>query len=446
MRHQLLITLLFCLLMPVTVFSQILSPVEWDIKLEKKNNTEGVVVFEATIEKGWHLYSTKSQEGGPIPTSVKWVELKNIELIGELTSDKTAHKEKDLNFDMIVEWWTDNVVLRQNFEFTNPDDYDISGEIKFMACNDQTCLSPQNKDFRFVNNAAPVLKEEIESDSLVTAFPVIDNASDNNGQINKYDFWKPVEFNGSQEVVSQKSFWYIFIGGFVGGLLALLTPCVWPMIPLTVSFFLKKHGDKRKSVRDAIIYGLSIVIIYLIVGIAITLAFGPNKLNELSTNAVFNIIFFLLLVIFAMSFFGAFEITLPSKWTNKMDATAERTTGLVSIFFMAFTLILVSFSCTGPIIGCRNGRFCISTGNSVHFVCHFSFLAEGTAKIRRMDEFCKSCIGIYRACVVFKIPFCCRIAVPIVAQNPPSRKGEIPGSCSPGGGHILLCRKRRMPK
>lgn len=252
---------------------------------------------------------------------------------------------------MIVEWWTDNVVLRQNFEFTNPDDYDISGEIKFMACNDQTCLSPQNKDFRFVNNAAPVLKEEIESDSLVTAFPVIDNASDNNGQINKYDFWKPVEFNGSQEVVSQKSFWYIFIGGFVGGLLALLTPCVWPMIPLTVSFFLKKHGDKRKSVRDAIIYGLSIVIIYLIVGIAITLAFGPNKLNELSTNAVFNIIFFLLLVIFAMSFFGAFEITLPSKWTNKMDATAERTTGLVSIFFMAFTLILVSFSCTGPIIG-----------------------------------------------------------------------------------------------
>ena len=119
MRHQLLITLLFCLLMPVTVFSQILSPVEWDIKLEKKNNTEGVVVFEATIEKGWHLYSTKSQEGGPIPTSVKWVELKNIELIGELTSDKTAHKEKDLNFDMIVEWWTDNVVLRQNFEFTN---------------------------------------------------------------------------------------------------------------------------------------------------------------------------------------------------------------------------------------------------------------------------------------------------------------------------------------
>ena len=252
---------------------------------------------------------------------------------------------------MIVEWWTDNVVLRQNFKFTNPDDYDISGEIKFMACNDQTCLSPQNKDFRFVNNAAPILKEEIESDSLVSAFPVIDNASENNGQINKYDFWKPVEFNGSQEVVSQKSFWYIFIGGFIGGLLALLTPCVWPMIPLTVSFFLKKHGDKRKSVRDAIIYGFSIVIIYLIVGIAITLAFGPNKLNELSTNAVFNIIFFLLLVIFAMSFFGAFEITLPSKWTNKMDATAERTTGLVSIFFMAFTLILVSFSCTGPIIG-----------------------------------------------------------------------------------------------
>ena len=351
MRHQLLITLLFCLLMPVTVFSQILSPVEWDIKLEKKNNTEGVVIFEATIEKGWHLYSTKSQEGGPIPTSVKWVELKNVELIGELTSDKTAHKEKDLNFDMIVEWWTDNVVLRQNFKFTNPDDYDISGEIKFMACNDQTCLSPQNKDFRFVNNAAPILKEEIESDSLVSAFPVIDNASENNGQINKYDFWKPVEFNGSQEVVSQKSFWYIFIGGFIGGLLALLTPCVWPMIPLTVSFFLKKHSDKRKSVRDAIIYGLSIVIIYLIVGIAITLAFGPNKLNELSTNAVFNIIFFLLLVMFAMSFFGAFEITLPSKWTNKMDATAERTTGLVSIFFMAFTLILVSFSCTGPIIG-----------------------------------------------------------------------------------------------
>lgn len=337
--------------MPIIAYAQMVSPVKWDIKIEKESDKDGIIIFKASIEPGWHLYSIKLPDGGPVPTSVKWEELKNIELSGSLIAEKPAHKEKDANFDMVLEWWTDDVVLKQNVKFTDPNDYAVSGYVRYMACNDQTCLSPQNEDFNFKNTAtvsATAENTKIVSDATADTLAEIANKP---STVSKSDYWKPVEFDENQELVSQKSFWYIFIGGFLGGLLALFTPCVWPMIPLTVSFFLKKHGNKRKAIRDALIYGLSIVIIYLAVGIIITLAFGPNKLNELSTNAVFNIIFFLLLIVFAISFFGAFEITLPSKWTNKMDSTAERTTGLVSIFFMAFTLILVSFSCTGPIIG-----------------------------------------------------------------------------------------------
>ena len=337
--------------MPIIAYAQMVSPIKWDIKIEKESDKDGIIIFKASIEPGWHLYSTKLPDGGPVPTSVKWEELKNIELSGSLIAEKPAHKEKDANFDMVLEWWTDDVVLKQNVKFTDPNDYAVSGYVRYMACNDQTCLSPQNEDFNFKNTAtvsATAENTKIVSDATADTLAEIANKP---STVSKSDYWKPVEFDENQELVSQKSFWYIFIGGFLGGLLALLTPCVWPMIPLTVSFFLKKHGNKRKAIRDALIYGLSIVVIYLAVGIIITLAFGPNKLNELSTNAVFNIIFFLLLIVFAISFFGAFEITLPSKWTNKMDSTAERTTGLVSIFFMAFTLILVSFSCTGPIIG-----------------------------------------------------------------------------------------------
>lgn len=337
--------------MPIIAYAQMVSPVKWDIKIEKESDKDGIIIFKASIEPGWHLYSTKLPDGGPVPTSVKWEELKNIELSGSLIAGKPAHKEKDANFDMVLEWWADDVVLKQNVKFTDPNDYAVSGYVRYMACNDQTCLSPQNEDFNFKNTAtvsATAENTKIVSDATADTLAEIANKP---STVSKSDYWKPVEFDENQELVSQKSFWYIFIGGFLGGLLALLTPCVWPMIPLTVSFFLKKHGNKRKAIRDALIYGLSIVVIYLAVGIIITLAFGPSKLNELSTNAVFNIIFFLLLIVFAMSFFGAFEISLPSKWTNKMDSTAERTTGLVSIFFMAFTLILVSFSCTGPIIG-----------------------------------------------------------------------------------------------
>lgn len=352
-----ILIVIFCLFIPFAVSSQMISPIKWDIRLEKATKTEGAVVFKADIEKGWHLYSTDMPDGGPIPTSVKWTELKNVELVGDLVSNTATHKENDVNYGMELEWWTGHAELRQNVKFTANDDYKISGSVKFMACNDKTCLSPKNEDFNFVKSVAPVADGAEAEENMIDA-PVVTDSMLLTGKISaetnvaeETDFWKPVKFDENNSSVSQRSFWYIFIGGFLGGLLALFTPCVWPMIPLTVSFFLKKHGNKRNAIRDAFIYGLSIVVIYLLVGIVITLAFGPGKLNELATNAVFNIIFFLLLVVFAISFFGAFEITLPSKWTNKMDSTAERTTGLVSIFFMAFTLILVSFSCTGPIIG-----------------------------------------------------------------------------------------------
>ena len=354
MKQKLIVVLALLCLLPIAAFSQMASPVKWNIKIEKGNDNTGIVVFSATIDKGWHLYSTDLPEGGPIPTSVKWEDLKNVELVSDLVADKAPYEEMDMNFNMKLRWWTDNIVLRQKVKFINGNDYTITGYVRFMVCNDQTCLSPQNEEF---NLSSKQLAESsggqnpMGNQTVSAGQMQIQNELENMETATKPDLWKPVKFEGSQESVSQRSFWYIFIGGFLGGLLALLTPCVWPMIPLTVSFFLKKHGNRRNAIRDAIIYGLSIVVIYLLVGIIITLAFGPNKLNELSTNAVFNIIFFLLLVVFAMSFFGAFEITLPSKWTNNMDSTAERTTGLVSIFFMAFTLILVSFSCTGPIIG-----------------------------------------------------------------------------------------------
>lgn len=363
------------------ITAQMVSPVKWKIRLDKTSEKEGVVVFDATIDKGWHLYSTTMPEGGPTPTTFTWEELENVELVGDITPDRAPHEELDMMFELTLGWWSDAVSLKQKVKFTDPKNYKISGYLNYMACNDQTCQAPQTENFEFKEGkidaatANTVVDKTTQGQSgpenqvavgenqpqnqadtvapitaAVTTVAQQDVTTGQNMANNSY--WTPIEFDSvSEDTSSENSLWYIFIGGFVGGLLALLTPCVWPMIPLTVSFFLKKHGSRKRSIIDAIIYGCSIIVIYLVLGLIITLIFGPSKLNDLATNAVFNIIFFLLLVVFAISFFGAFDITLPSKWTNSMDAKASRTSGLLSIFFMAFTLTLVSFSCTGPIIG-----------------------------------------------------------------------------------------------
>ena len=280
-------------------------------------------------------------------------------LVGKLTPRGTDKDMMDPIFGMQVRFFENTATFVQKIKLTGGGSYDISGYLEYGACNDENCLPPTAVDFSFKGQAAaaPVAPAAKESKPEVaasdtTSIPLIPLTP---AMSPKTDYWKPVisELNQFGEQINSESHsWlYIFFAGFVGGLLALFTPCVWPIIPMTVSFFLKRTKDKKKGVRDAWTYGASIVVIYLTLGLAITLIFGANALNALSTNAIFNIFFFLMLVVFAASFFGAFEITLPSKWTNAVDSKAEQTTGLLSIFLMAFTLSLVSFSCTGPIIG-----------------------------------------------------------------------------------------------
>lgn len=338
-----LLTALLLLTSFVNADAQIVDPIRWTTSIEMKSDTEGTIVFNVAIDKGWHLYALQLPDGGPMPTAVTLTKADGI-IPGELTLSRKPMSKFDTQFGMDLAWWDSDVELRLPFTVDSPDGYEIAGVISYQGCNDQTCLAPSKETFDFVdgNPVAP------DAGTVANDAPTVEPDKLLNDLAAKW--WQPVVMPQSAPV-GESSWWYIFLWGFIGGLLALLTPCVWPMIPLTVSFFLKKNGSKAKSVRDAMIYGASIVVIYLVLGLAITMAFGASKLNDLATNAVFNIAFFLLLVVFAISFFGAFDIKLPSRWSNSMDGRAERTTGLISIFFMAFTLALVSFSCTGPIIG-----------------------------------------------------------------------------------------------
>lgn len=336
--------------------AQILTPVKWttDITVDKSTKT-GAVTFSAVIDEGWHMYSMDLPDGGPVSLNINWEKTDGIELTGDPIADKEPHVEYDAIFSMKLGWWSDDVKITQNFKLVNNGDYDISGHVLYMVCNNQTCQSPTKEPFKFSNHSDKANVAVATSPSNGENGNVESKQNKIGATYSPDELWEPVEI-GSDSLNeggnASYSLWYIFFGGFAGGLLALLTPCVWPMIPLTVSFFLKKSGSRGKSMRDAFIYGVSIIVIYLMLGLLITIISSKaNSLNELSTNAVFNIIFFLLLVVFAISFFGAFDIKLPDSWANKMDRNAENTSGLLSIFFMAFTLTLVSFSCTGPIIG-----------------------------------------------------------------------------------------------
>lgn len=335
-------------LIATNLTAQILTPIKWDTEFTVGEDNTAKAVFKATIDDGWHLYALDLPEDGPVPTSIVWEELNGIEPIGNITPNRPAHREVDMLFHLELGWWTNSVTLTQQFKITGKDKIGAKGYINFMACNDQSCLPPNKEEFSF--QAGLSNKSDTEKKDTVAAIATFDTVTPDfyiNGNT-----WYPVDINNDSEASSaHSSLWYIFFGGFIGGLLALLTPCVWPMIPLTVSFFLKRANSRGKSIVQASGYGLSIIVIYLLLGLIITFAFGASKLNDLSTNAVFNFIFFALLVIFAISFFGAFEITLPASWSSKMNNTASEATGWISIFFMAFTLTLVSFSCTGPIIG-----------------------------------------------------------------------------------------------
>ena len=361
------------LLFAVVVQAQIQEPVKFKSELKTLQAGEAEVVFTGTIDKGWHVYSTDLGDGGPISATFNVESISGAELVGKLKPVGKEVAAFDKLFEMKVRYFENTAQFVQKLKLTGGE-YKVEGFLEYGACNDENCLPPTQVPFKFsgkaegtavngpaADKAADAGNVELEksSDTAQTAaMAVIGGAESDTGNVagdGTTDLWKPVidELQALGETVSQEdmSWIYIFITGFVGGLLALFTPCVWPIIPMTVSFFLKRSKDKKKGIRDAWTYGASIVVIYVGLGLLVTGMFGANALNSLSTNAVFNIFFFLMLVVFAASFFGAFEITLPSKWSNAVDSKAEKTGGLLSIFLMAFTLSLVSFSCTGPIIG-----------------------------------------------------------------------------------------------
>ena len=362
------------------VQAQILTPVTWKIHLDDTGASEKSIVFTATADKGWHLYDMNLPEGGPISTSFTFETLTGAELIGTPTASVAPTTVYDEQFAMNLRWYPGTVSFTQKFKVTDAAKFKMEGQIEFMACNDETCLPPDQIDFSYtkrdirMDGAATGTTEEIvepepstEEPTEAPATSVTDTPAVGDQPKSQAShapavltdapaLWTPVidqlkAFGDATVAAADTSWLFIFFAGFLGGFIALLTPCVWPMIPMTVSFFLKRTKDRKKAIRDAVTYGLSIIVIYLVMGLLITGLFGASALNNLSTNAIFNIIFFLLLVVFAVSFFGAFELVLPAAWTNKMDAKADSTTGFLSIFFMSFTLVLVSFSCTGPIIG-----------------------------------------------------------------------------------------------
>lgn len=327
--------------------------VEWKSEIVKTGDNTAELRFVGKIKDKWHIYGLNIPDGGPTATAVKFETLKNVKPLGSLYSIPKEEVYRDKAFDMDLSVLHGNITLVQKVEVSDFQTFAASGYIKYMACTDETCTPPQNWDFSIIGsvNGEAASSDATKVDSVATSVTNTLSETMSGG-----DLWKPVidqlaSFGDKNTEVSNMSVWILFLTGFAGGLIALLTPCVWPMIPMTVSFFLKRSKDRKKGIKDAITYGLGIIIIYLALGLIITGIFGPSALNKFATDKVVNIIFFLLLVFFAVSFFGAFEIVLPAKWTSKMDSKADSTTGFVSIMFMSFTLALVSFSCTGPIIG-----------------------------------------------------------------------------------------------
>ncbi len=383
------------LMVSILVQAQIQNPAKFSVQLKAGKTAEAELVFTGKIAAGWHVYSTNLPGGGPTSATFNVEKLDGVELVGKLTPRGKEIKNFDKTFEMQLRYFENSVQFVQKIRFTKPQ-YALKGYLEYGACNDQSCLPPtqvevheQGKSPAFVakKNAEPEqtaaiaaakagekggdgaqmgidaaaltpatpanLAQQTAADSLATAAVAGEKTL---SAADKATLWKPVvnvlqQQNGTDASDSQ-SWSYIFLMGFLGGLLALFTPCVWPIIPMTVSFFLKRAKDnRRKGIQDALTYGASIVVIYLALGLIVTRLFGASALNALSTSALFNVFFFLMLVVFAVSFFGWFEIRLPDKWGNAVDTKASSTTGLLSIFLMAFTLALVSFSCTGPIIG-----------------------------------------------------------------------------------------------
>ena len=348
-----LLALVTCVIAP----AQVVDPVEWSVEAVPADAVSGKIVWTVKVDPGYHIYGMEQVTDGPVATSITVADVDGLEWTGALEPSRPAERITDKMFALVLYEWSGTVTFTRSYKLVgDAKGAVVNSTIRYMACSDKTCLPPQNEQFTVtVGTVSPAASADSSADeSSASARPSAENA--NNGEVSaaQSQWWNPVDANTAELIGadSEQSSWMsLLLMGFLGGLLALLTPCVWPMIPMTVSFFLKKTKSRSRSIVDAITYGMSIIVIFLVLGIAITMIFGAGKLNDIATSAVFNIIFFALLVLFAISFFGAFEIKLPSKWSNSVDSKAESTSGLLSIFFMAFTLVLVSFSCTGPIIG-----------------------------------------------------------------------------------------------
>lgn len=404
--------------------------ITWTQSTQKINDQEADLIFTAEIASGWHLYGTDLPSGGPTPTHLIIDKIVGGELVGKLKGDRTPISKQDPIFEMKISYWGDKVSLRQRVKVTDPEKFRVEGALKFMICDDQQCMPPTSEEFSYTGKAlgfkatatsATPSEATSTTTTATTEVPtseIVTSQGDTTTLVYTEDInpntlplasdakalWTPVidelkQFGDSTKEQADSSLLMIFVYGFLGGLIALMTPCVWPMIPMTVSFFLKRTKDRSKSIKDAITYGVSIIVIYLILGLAITAIFGAGALNDLATNAVFNIIFFLLLVFFAISFFGAFEIVLPASWTNKIDQKADSTTGLLSILFMAFTLALVSFSCTGPIIG--------------------TLLVQAAT----MGDFMGPAVGMLGFAVALALPFALFAVFPSMLQSMPKSGG-----------------------
>ena len=369
------ILLILCICVVAAAVAQFQNPVTFSVTQKQVGESAVEIVFQGKVDAGWHVYGTDISDGGPTRAELTIEKQKGLKPNGKLRATGNLHREMDDMFGMEVSYMEGTATFVQRFTITEPT-YEVAGYLTYGACNDENCIPPTNVEFEFKGEKAPsdspAKKEEKASETSETSENSETTENSENSDIQSFplgedlrgtlggDLWAPVinelkafdnsAFGGTEEG-TDRSLLGVFLLGLLGGLIALLTPCVWPIIPMTVSFFLKRSEDKRKGVRDAVTYGISIVVIYVLLGLLVTLIFGASALNALSTNAVFNIFFFLMLMVFGASFLGGFEITLPSSWTNTVDRKSSTTTGLLSIFLMAFTLSLVSFSCTGPIIG-----------------------------------------------------------------------------------------------
>lgn len=382
MTMKRLFSILLALCCLSVAHAQFAKPVKVTTTIKETSASEAVITFVASIQSGWHMYSTQVVEDGPTPTTINVEKISGAKLDGPLKTATAPIKKYEDMFEADVYFFENTATFTQKVKLLGGK-YEVEGYLQFGACNDQNCIPPTSAEFSFKGevaaskaadekknepaelNASEETQEEVAADgeSEETDTLAVDEAT-----LGDSDIWAPVveqlsAFDkGGNGNTSDASLWRIFLLGLLGGLVALVTPCVWPIIPMTVSFFLKrgttkkstdeeKAAAKKRGIRDAILYGISIIVIYVTLGLVITAIFGASALNDLATNAVFNILFFLMLVVFGISFIGGFEITLPSKWNTAVDSKANSTTGLLSVFLMAFTLVLVSFSCTGPIIG-----------------------------------------------------------------------------------------------